>query len=147
MTILENLRAGLKTAMKSQDSASKDILRLAISEIDAAQLKSAKPFVDADYDKRVRAIIKSNTETIALLPTESPKRTILETENKILGSYLPEVLSLEKIKELLLKVPEVMEAGSVGAGIKAANEFFKKENLFVAGRDVSNVVNELKKTS
>lgn len=96
--IFKEIKIQIKDAMKSKDVVKRDILRLVVGQVQQSDDES-----DDAVIKVIKKIVKSNTETLAVLSEralhgESIK--ILE-ENNVLLKFVPQAMSEEEIKEFV----------------------------------------------
>ncbi len=91
MTLQEQIREDLKTAMKAQDDVKKDALRVVIGEFGRLP---AKELSDGEVLQVLKKLIKSEKEVLSRQnsPDDSPYLTILE-------SYLPAMVSEAEIAD------------------------------------------------
>jgi len=95
------LKAEINKALKLKDEIKKDILRLALGEIQLKQ--SSANISSADQQAIIRKIIKSNQETIAKLneSNRSAETAILLKEIEILKEVLPTSWDSAKIHQFI----------------------------------------------
>ncbi len=137
--MLEQLiREKVKTALFDKDEVSKNILRVALGEIDVLKGRG-QTVEDEQICKVLRKLIASNEETI------KAKTAILRKENEILNGFLPQLLTKEEIANHLVSViDEIRTTKSDGLATGIAMAVFKKASLMVDGKDVSEVVKKIR---
>jgi uncharacterized protein YqeY len=111
VTLIDTLRTKALVAMKAKDSVATTILRLAQSEVAAAELRAARPLTDEEGFAVLRKLVKSNEETLAASQGDAERVATLTRENQLLSELLPKGLSVPEIEALL---------APVAAGIRAA---------------------------
>ena len=147
MTTVEKMKSQVLAAMKSGDEVTKNVLRVALSEISLVESSSAnagRPLTEEQILKIVRKIQASNSETIAALAATDARQVVLIRENQILESFLPKLLTLEEIKSRLSIVQvEICAAKNVGQATGVAMKVFKQSGDAVDGNLVKQAVIEI----
>ena len=64
--LVDDIKKQITEAMKSGDAVARDVLRLALSEIETAEARKNAPVSEEDAINAVRKLIKSNEETLGL---------------------------------------------------------------------------------
>lgn len=144
MTLEEQMRSRIKTAMREHREVEKSILRLALGELQTAQTRGGE-FTEAQAEKILRKLMASNTETMAARPEADHSR--LEEENAILDSLLPKMWDLEQVKQFLGAedtLAAIKAAPNDGAATGAAMKAIKPAGAPVDGKTVSQAVRELR---
>lgn len=138
MSLEQLIRDKIKTAMREKDEVSKNVLRVAIGEVDVLKGRGQE-VEDEQICKILRKLVASNEETI------KAKSAVLFKENEILNVLLPKLLSKEEIENHLIAfLEEIKAAKSNGQATGVAVGVFKKINLNVDGKDVAEVVKMLR---
>ncbi len=141
--IAEQLKIEIKQAMFAKDSVKKDILRVALAEIELSESRQKKILSDEECFNVFRKIITNNTETLKHAVNDK-----LIKENEILSTFLPQLLNKEQIKENLQIVLEnIKQAKNDGQAVGLAMKHLKSLSLAVSGTDVGEVVKELRNDS
>lgn len=137
--MLEQLiRDKVKLALQEKDEITKNILRVVIGEIDTLNGRG-KQVDDEQIHKILRKLVLSNEETIAAMT-----KTLVQ-ENNILNEFLPKLLDKKEIlNHLLAFIEQIKLAKNDGLAIGIAMGVFKKINLPVDGKDVSDVVTKIR---
>ena len=94
--LVDDIKGMVKTAMKSGDTVVKDILRLALGEIQTAEARKQAPVTEEEAVAALRKLIKSNEETMSLTTDDAQKAT-LKKEIDTLASLLPQQMSIDDI--------------------------------------------------
>lgn len=141
MTLKTEMKQGVIAALKAKDDLKKNILRVALGEIETEESRHGE-IKDEKVLSIVRKIVASNDETIAAGATNADQ---LRRENEILGEYLPKTLSRDEIKEFLASSAEqIQNAPSDGAATGIAMKALKAEKKDVLGAEVKEVVAEMR---
>lgn len=138
--LTDQIRERVKKAMKSGDTIEKNVLRVALGEVQSEESRSGKTLDDDAVTALLRKLVKSNQETLAAGPGEE-RRRILEREVEILAELLPRTLSVEEIRAALEPVRDpILGAKSDGQATGVAMKHLKSEAAAVTGQDVAQAV-------
>ena len=141
--LIEEIKRRITAAMKAGSTIEKDILRLALGEIQTAEARGTS-ITDEGVAAIVRKIIKSNEETLAATEGEEQKRT-LAAENAVLASLLPKSLGVEDIIAALApSLPAIKAAGNDGQATGIAMKQLKTTGAVVNGKDVTEAVKRMR---
>jgi len=136
----DDLKSGMLEAMKAGRPVEKNILRLALGEVQTAESRAAKDVADADVERMLRKLIKSIGESLEAT-TDAGKQAALREEIAVLERYLPTTLTPEEIVAALAPVAaEVRAAGNDGQATGVAMKHLKGSGAVVEGKDVSQAV-------
>ncbi len=144
MPLVDDLKRRITAAMKSGDNVARDVLRLALGEIQSGEARKNAPFSEEEAAAALRKLIKSNEETLQLSEGDA-RAADLRHEIEVLTDLLPARLTPEQIVEIL---------GSQHAAIKAANndgqatgiamKHLKTVGAAVDGKDVAAAVKKIR---
>jgi hypothetical protein len=141
--IVDTLKAQATAAMKAKDSVAMAILRLALGEIQMAEVRGGKALTDDEAAAVVRKLLKSNEETLA--HAQGEQRATLERECVILKGVLPAGLTPEQIAELLAPVADAIKgAGNDGQATGIAMKHLKAAGKTAPGNDVAAAVKKIR---
>jgi len=136
--ITEEIRARIKQAMKDQDTVTKDVLRVALGEI---QTKEAD---EEGAVAIVKKLVKSIEETVSLT-LDGPAKDTLMQEITILRSLLPASLGVPELVKLLADQVEALRAArNEGAATGLAVKALKAQGISAEGKDVQEAVKQLR---
>ena len=136
--ITDEIRARIKQAMKDQDTITKDVLRVALGEI---QTKEAD---EEGAVGIVKKLVKSIEETVGLTPDGPAKDTLMQ-EITILRSLLPASLGVPELVKLLADQAEALKAArNEGAATGIAVKALKAQGVAADGKDVQEAVKQLR---
>ncbi|MHC4996459.1 MAG: GatB/YqeY domain-containing protein [Planctomycetota bacterium] len=142
--LFDDIKARMIKAMKEKDTATRDILRLAMGEIQTVENREGKTPDNAQQVKIVRKIIKSNEETIGLSKDEDA-RARLTQENETLASLLPQTLNVDQVVEALTGVVEdIRAANNDGQATGVAMKTLKASGAAVDGGTVAQAVKQIR---
>lgn len=142
--LTDRIRARVKEAMKARKTVEKEILKVALGEIETEQSRRGADMSDADVEKVLRKLCKSNRETHDAL-TDPEQQAVLLEENAILESLLPKTLSEDEIVAALADVAaEIREASGDGPATGIAMKHLKSSGAAVDGKAVSTAVRKIR---
>jgi uncharacterized protein YqeY len=146
MSLIETLKSEIKTAMKARDDVKKNVLRVALGDIQMEETRKGS-CSEETAEKILRKIIASNTETIAACP-DSPRNEQLTRENEIVDALVPKQWSVEEIVAFLSEQPGLVErlqdANADGPATGMAMGALKPASAPVNGKDVSAAVRQIR---
>jgi len=141
--LVDDIKAKVTAAMKSGDTVTRDILRLALGEIQTAEARKQAPVTEEEATASVRKLIKSNEETMGLSTGDAV--AALKKEIEILSALLPKQLSVEDILTALAPVKDAIVAAKAdGQATGVAMKHLKSVNANVNGTDVGVAVKQLR---
>jgi uncharacterized protein YqeY len=141
--LIDEIKRRITAAMKAGNTVEKEILRVALGEIQTAEGRGAG-VSDEGTAAIVRKLIKSNEETLTVTAEEAQKRTLAE-ENAVLRSLLPKSLSVPEIVEALAPLRDAIKAaGNDGQATGAAMKHLKTSGAIVNGKDVTEAVKQIR---
>jgi len=142
--LTDQIRERVKQAMRSGDTVEKSVLRVALGEIQTEESRSGKTLDDDAVVALLRKLVKSNQDTLAAGP-QPERQQILERENEILQSLLPQTLSAESIQAALEPVRDaVLAAKGDGQATGVAMKHLKSVGASVTGKDVAEAVRSMR---
>ncbi len=145
--IVDEIKKQTTQAMKDKDEVAKNILRLALGEIQTAEARSNRPATDEEATAIVRKLVKSNEETLAAAGEAGPaeQAAILRREIALLTRLLPATLSVAQIEEALASQREALRAAkSDGQATGIAMKHLKATGAAFDGTDVAAAVKALR---
>lgn len=137
--MIDLLKRRILTARKNLSNIERDILSVILGECQTLEARSGK-ISDEEVYNIIRKQIEANKEVLKILPDNF----VTKQENIILESLLPQYLTQEQIKQVLMEnitmCNELQKEGNEGKAIGLAIKFCKQNNLNVIGNDVKIVV-------
>jgi uncharacterized protein YqeY len=106
--LVDDLKKRITQAMKERDEVAKDVLRVALGEIQTQEHRANKPATEEEAVAIVRKLIKSNEETMAASTGE--RAATLKRETELLSVLLPQRMSVEQIADALAPQREAIRA-------------------------------------
>ncbi len=141
--MIDTLKKRIRQAMLDRNELEKDVLRVALGDLQTEEARAGE-LSDADAERILRKMVKSNRETQAALagkPDKAGKVAVLEKELAILESLLPKTLSAEETEAALAPVREILcGAEKDGMATGLAMKHLKTAGAVVDGKLVAQVV-------
>jgi uncharacterized protein YqeY len=142
--LVDDIKKQIASAMKSGDTIARDVLRLALGEIQTTEARKNALASDDEAAAAIRKLIKSNEETLGLAG-EGERATTLRRENEVLSGLLPKQLSVDDIVAALGSEREAIKAAkSDGQATGIAMKHLKSIGASVSGNDVGAAVKKLR---
>jgi uncharacterized protein YqeY len=146
--LVDDIKRRRMAALKAGNALEKEILGVALGEIETRKASDAQKGVEDKGDEValaiVRKLVKSNEETLAVA-SDAAQKDALAKELEILRSLLPQTLGVPQIVEALAPVREQIRAASNdGQATGVAMKHLKSLGAGVAGKDVSEAVKQLR---
>jgi len=142
--IVDDIKKRITEAMRAKKVVDREILRLALSEIQMIEVRTGTPATDDEAAKIIKKILKANAETAAAGPS-AEARARLDEENVILESLVPKTWDAARIaSELAPVAAEIKAAKSDGQATGVAMKHLKGLGATVEGKDVGDAVKKLR---
>ncbi len=142
--LLDTLKARITQAVKEKDETARDVLRLALGEVQTSEARNERPLKDEEVAAILKKLVKSNEETLGLAG-EGERATTLRRENEILSSLLPKAMSPEQIVEALQSQVEAIKAAKAdGQAMGVAMKHLKSVGATVEAADVTAAVKRIR---
>jgi uncharacterized protein YqeY len=146
--LIDDIKKQVATAMKSGDAVARDILRLALGEIQTAEARKNAQATEDEAAAAVRKLIKSNEETLSLAgdgELGAERAGTLRREIEVLAALLPKQLSVDDIVGALASEHDAIRAAkSDGQATGIAMKHLKASGASVSGNDVGAAVKKLR---
>lgn len=143
--LVEEIKKRVAAAVKQGDAVARDVLRLALGEIQTAEARKNAPLGEEDAAAALRKLIKSNQETLAALPAGDDRIAPLEREVQVLTSLLPAQMDAEQIVAALAgQVAAIKAAGNDGQATGIAMKHLKASGAAVSGAEVTAAVKKIR---
>jgi uncharacterized protein len=144
MALLDQIKARMFQAMKSGNTAEKEILKVAMGEITTDAARAGRKGDDEEAQAILKKLVKSNEESIEASQDETQKAA-LRAEIEVLNTFLPKALGVADIVAALAPVADAVKAaGNDGQATGVAMKHLKVLGAVVNGKDVSAAVRELR---
>jgi len=144
--MINRVKENLTKAMKARNSIEMGALRMLLASMQTLEATQGESLNESQGISLVKKLINQNNEEIsARAGHDEYSDTIakLQAENVVLGTYLPNFLSSEKITEILSDhLPRMSSAKSSGAAVGVAMKILAPHGA-VEGKTVKDVVDIL----
>ena len=142
--LVDDIKKQITGAMKSGDVVARDVLRLALGEIQTAEARKNAPATEEDAANALRKLIKSNEETLGLT-SDGERATTLRREIEVLSALLPKQLSVDDIVLALASEHDAIKAAKTdGQATGIAMKHLKASGAAVSGNDVGAAVKKIR---
>jgi uncharacterized protein YqeY len=142
--LVDQLKERIKQALKDKRDVEKEVLRVALGEIQTGEGRTGKAASDEDALAVIRKLVKSNEETLALT-TDATQQRVLDEELTVLRSLLPQTLDEESIVAALAPLADAIRAaGNDGQATGIAMKHLKAGGAAVEGKDVASAVKRMR---
>lgn len=142
--LIDEIKKRSMQAMKDRDTVAKEVLRVALGEIQVAEARAGRDATDEESVAVVRKLIKSNEETRGVSADDAQKAT-LTREIEVLAALLPKTLGVDEIVVALEPVRDALRAAkSDGQATGVAMKHLKTAGAVVTGNDVSAAVRQVR---
>ncbi len=140
----EEIKKRVLAAMKAGRTLEKEILRVALGEIQTQEARVAKSMSDEEVAAIVRKLVKNNQETLAASESAEQKEQLAQ-EIAVLESLLPAALGVDEIVVALAPVVDALKAaGNDGQATGVAMKHLKSVGAVVTGKEVTAAVKKLR---
>lgn len=142
--LVDDLKKRIAIAVKDGDSVARDVLRLALGEIQTAEARKNTQLSDEEAAGALRKLVKSNEETLGL-SGEGERATTLKKEIEVLTSLLPKQMSVDEIVAALSSQVDAIKAAKAdGQAVGVAMKHLKSTGASVTGNDVQVAVKKIR---
>ena len=143
--LVEEIKKRVALAMRSGDTVTRDVLRLALGEIQTAEARKNAPLGEEDAAAALRKLVKSNEETLGALPAGDDRIAPLKREVEVLLSLLPAQMNAAEIVAALAgQVDAIKAAGNDGQATGIAMKHLKASGAAVNGAEVTAAVKQIR---
>jgi uncharacterized protein YqeY len=148
MPAIDQIKARMTQAMRERDEITKNILGLALGEMQTAEARANRPLRDDEAAAIVRRLVKANEETLSLtvsLPPDAAQVSTLRREIEVLTALLPAGLSIDAIVETLAPLADAVRAAkSDGQAMGVAMKHLKAAGATVQTGDVQEAIKRVR---
>jgi len=138
--LVDDIKARVMQAVKSKDEVARNVLRLALGEIQTAEARSSRALTEPEASAILKKLVKSNEETLAV-SSDGANADALRHEIEILSSLLPKTMSVPQIVEALASQVEAIKAAkNDGQATGIAMKHMKTTGATYDGNDVAAAV-------
>lgn len=143
--LIEEIKKRAAVAVKQGDTVARDVLRLALGEIQTAEARTNATLSEEEGVAVLRKLVKSNEETLAALAGEDARIPALKQEIEVLTSLVPARMSVAQIVAALIdQAAAIKAAGSDGQATGIAMKHLKASGANVSGGEVTAAVKQIR---
>ena len=143
--LVDEIKARITKAVKEKDDVVRDVLRLAIGEIQTAEARAARALKDEEVAAIVKKLVKSNEETLSMTGDADPRAPALKKEIEALQSLLPKGMSVDQLVEALAAQRDAIKAAkNDGQATGVAMKHLKSTGATFDGADVAKAVQKIR---
>jgi uncharacterized protein len=142
--VVDEIKTRMTRARREKDDVARNVLGLALGEIQTAEARANRPLRDDEAAAVVRKLLKSNEETLSLTP-EGPAASALRREIEVLSALLPAAPSAESIDAALVPVADAVRAAkSEGQAMGIAMKHLKAAQVMADAPSVMEAIRKLR---
>lgn len=144
MNLKEQIKNDLKSSMKNGDNTIRDVLRMLSSDIKNAEINKGSEIDDEKIVEIIKKNVKSHKDSIEQY-TKGDREDLAGQEKielEILEKYMPEQMSEDEIRKIVVDIIKKSEAVSASDFGKIMGMVMKKIGNKADGNLVSKVVKE-----
>ena len=143
--LVDDLKQRIAAAVKEGDALARDVLRLALGEIQTAEARKNAPLADDEAATALRKLVKSNEETLAAVGEADARASTLRREIEVLRSLLPAQLTAAQIVDALADHHDaIRSAKNDGQATGIAMKHLKASGASASGGDVAAAVRQIR---
>jgi len=143
--LIDEIKSRMTRAMRERDEVVRNILGLAVGEIQTAEARANRPVRDEEAAAIVRKLLKSNEETLALAGEGDARSPALHREIEALAALLPRSMSVAQILEALAPASEAIRAAkSDGQAMGVAMKHLKAAGAVADAPDVQQALKQVR---
>lgn len=144
MNLKEQIENDLKSSMKSGDNIVRGVLRMLFSDIKNAEISERKEISDEKIIEIIKKNIKSRKDSIEQY-TKGNRKDLADqekTELEILEKYMPEQMSEEEVRKIVVDIIKKSEAVSASDFGRIMGAVMKEVGSKADGNLVGGIVRE-----
>lgn len=107
--LVDEIKTQMTRARREKDDVARNVLGLALGEVQTAEARANRPLRDDETVAVVRKLLKSNEETLSL-SAAGPAADALRREIEVLSGLLPAAPSAQAIESALAPVADAVRA-------------------------------------
>ena len=144
MNLRDKIKNDLKDAMRSGDNITRGVLRMLISDIKNAEIEKSGEVGDKEVVEIIKRSVKRQKDSIEQY-TKGDREDLANQEKielEILEKYMPEQMSEDEVRKIVIKIIKKSEAVSASDFGKIMGAVMKEIGNKADGNIVSGVVRE-----
>ena len=114
MSLIDTIKSDMYTAMKSGEKKTAGTLRTLLAKLKDQQINMGKKLSEQEGLNVIKTLVKQHQESIEIYENANRRDLVKQekTELNILESYLPQMMTKDEIRSLVISV--IKETGSIG---------------------------------
>ena len=147
MSFIEKIKKDMYKAMKESNKQATSTLRILLSELKEKSIEKKEDLTNDESIKIIKTLVKQRKES-AEVYTKAGRKDLAKkelNELEILKIYLPEILSEEESRELVISTIEEISANDISQMGQVMSMVMKKGKGKVDGTLANKIVRELLK--
>lgn len=142
--LADDVKKKMIEAMKARDTIAKEILKVALGEMDVIESRTGTRPSDEEAQGVLRKLVKANEETLGHARNQEEKDVLLR-ELEVLASLLPKSLGVEETVSALAPVRDAIRSAKAdGPGVGIAMKHLRSISATVDGRTVAAAVQRVR---
>jgi uncharacterized protein len=143
--LIDEIKSRMTRAMRERDEVVRNVLGLAVGEIQTAEARANRPVREDEAAAIVRKLLKSNEETLALAGEGDARSPALQREIEALAALLPRSMSVAQVVEALAPATEAIRAAkSDGQAMGVAMKHLKATGAVADASDVQQALKQVR---
>jgi uncharacterized protein len=143
--LIDEIKTRMTRAMRERDDVVRNILGLAVGEIQTAEARANRALGDDEATAIVRKLLKSNEETLALTSADDARAGVLRREIEALTALLPKSMTVDEIAAALGPVTDAIRAAkSDGQAMGVAMKHLKAAGAVASAPDVQQALKRVR---
>tara|TARA_B100001142_G_scaffold229827_1_gene227989 strand:- start:337 stop:780 length:444 start_codon:yes stop_codon:yes gene_type:complete len=145
MSLFKKIQADMYTSMKAGNKDTTNTLRTILAKLKDKQIEKKDELTEQEIIKILQTLVKQRKESIELF-TKGGRNELADIERNeinLLTNYLPQMISEEKIKNIVEDVINEVSATSLSDMGKIMPEVMKRGRGLIDGKAAQKLVQEL----
>ena len=145
MSLFKKIQDDMYTAMKAGEKNTSNTLRTTLSKLKDKKIDKRDELSEEEVIKIIQTLVKQRKESIELF-TKGGRNELADIERNeinLLTNYLPEMISEEDIKNIVVNVINEVSATSLSDMGKIMPEVMKRGRGLIDGKTAQKLVQEL----
>ena len=145
MNLIKKIKTDMYSAMKDRIKYKSTILRSALAKLKDAEINNKKPITDKECISIIKTMIKQRKESFDLYQKGNREdlANIEKKEYEILESYIPELMSENETKSIVIKAIKDSNATKINEMGKVMSLVMKIGGDQIDGKVANRIVREL----
>ena len=145
MNLIKKIKTDMYSAMKDRIKYKSTILRSALAKLKDAEINNKKPITDKECISIIKTMIKQRKESFNLYQKGNREdlANIEKKEYEILESYIPELMSENETKSIVIKAIKDSNATKINEMGKVMSLVMKIGGDQIDGKVANRIVREL----